>query len=82
MGEPGRMRGRTFPLFPTPDLGAVVMLICSDIVFPEAARCLALAGADVVFRPAPGAPRHPPVLGPVAPAGALSQSRYALCIDE
>jgi hypothetical protein len=30
------------------------MLICYDMVFPEAARCLALAGADVVFVPTLG----------------------------
>ena len=30
------------------------MLICYDMVFPEAARCLALAGADIVFHPTLG----------------------------
>ena len=30
------------------------MLICYDMVFPEAARCLALGGADVVFHPTLG----------------------------
>ena len=30
------------------------MLICYDMVFPEATRCLALAGADVVFHPTLG----------------------------
>ena len=30
------------------------MLICYDMVFPEAARCLALEGADVVFHPTLG----------------------------
>jgi predicted amidohydrolase len=54
MGEQGRMRGRAFPVFPTRDLGAVGMLICYDMVFPEAARCLALGGADVVFHPTLG----------------------------
>jgi predicted amidohydrolase len=54
MGEQGRARGRTFPVFPTPDLGTVGMLICYDMVFPEAARCLALGGADVVFHPTLG----------------------------
>jgi predicted amidohydrolase len=54
LGEQGRTRGRTFPVFPTPDLGAVGMLICYDMVFPEAARCLALGGADIVFHPTLG----------------------------
>jgi predicted amidohydrolase len=54
MGEQGRTRGRSFPVFPTPDLGAVGMLICYDMVFPEAARCLALGGADVIVHPTLG----------------------------
>jgi predicted amidohydrolase len=54
LSEQGRTRGRTFPVFPTPDLGTVGMLICYDMVFPEAARCLALGGADVVFHPTLG----------------------------
>jgi predicted amidohydrolase len=49
-----KSRGEGFPVFPTPDLGAVGMLICYDMVFPEAARCLALAGADIVFHPTLG----------------------------
>lgn len=44
----------SFPVFPTPDLGWVGMLICYDMVFPEAARCLALAGADIIFHPTLG----------------------------
>lgn len=46
--------GDRFPVFDTPDLGGVGMLICYDMVFPEAARCLALAGADVIFHPTLG----------------------------
>ena len=49
--EQSRTHGREFPVFPTPDLGTVGMLICYDMVFPEAARCLALKGADIVFHP-------------------------------
>ena len=41
--------GDSFPVFQTPDLGGVGMLICYDMLFPEAARCLALNGADMVF---------------------------------
>src|SRR5262249_5873162 len=52
--EQGHTRGDRFPVFGTPDLGTVGMLICYDMVFPEAARCLALQGADVVFHPTLG----------------------------
>jgi hypothetical protein len=52
--EQSRARGREFPIFPTPDLGTVGMLICYDMVFPESTRCLALKGADVVFNPTLG----------------------------
>jgi predicted amidohydrolase len=46
--------GGEFPVFATPELGNVGMLICYDMVFPETARCLALAGADVIFHPTLG----------------------------
>lgn len=49
-----KKRGDGFPVFNTPDLGDVGMLICYDMVFPEAARCLALSGADVIFNPTLG----------------------------
>ena len=49
-----RQRGRSFPVFPTPDLGTAGMLICYDLVVPETARCLALAGADIIFFPTMG----------------------------
>ncbi|HXG61359.1 MAG TPA: carbon-nitrogen hydrolase family protein [Planctomycetota bacterium] len=52
--EQDKRRGTEFPVFPTPDLGAVGMLICYDMVFPEAPRCLALAGADIIFHPTLG----------------------------
>jgi predicted amidohydrolase len=52
--EQGRTRGNGFPVFETPDLGSVGMLICYDAMFPEAPRCLALAGADVIFLPTLG----------------------------
>lgn len=54
LAEQSHKRGRHFPVYATPDLGTVGMLICYDMVFPEAARCLALAGADVVFHPTLG----------------------------
>jgi len=47
--ESDRVRGTGFPVFPTPDLGGVGMLICYDMVMPESARSLALNGADVIF---------------------------------
>jgi predicted amidohydrolase len=54
-GEAGtRKRGDSFPVFPTPDLGTAGMLICYDLVMPETARCLALAGADILFFPTMG----------------------------
>jgi predicted amidohydrolase len=49
-----RSRGKSLPVFPTTDLGTVGMLICYDLVFPETARCLALAGADIIFFPTMG----------------------------
>jgi len=52
--EQSHTRGSGFPVFPTPDLGTVGMLICYDMVFPEATRCLALQGADIVFNPTLG----------------------------
>src|SRR5262245_19168489 len=54
-GEAGaRQRGNKFPVFPTPDLGTASLLICYDLVMPETARCLALAGADIIFFPTMG----------------------------
>jgi len=50
----GRSRGPGYPVFETPDLGGVGMLICYDMVFPEPIRCLGLGGADVVFVPTMG----------------------------
>src|SRR5438128_7972140 len=50
----GPKRGDRFPVFSTADLGGVGLLICYDMVFPEAARCLALAGADIIFHPTLG----------------------------
>ena len=46
--------GDGFPVFDTPDLGTVGILICYDMVFPEPARCLALEGADIIFNPTVG----------------------------
>jgi predicted amidohydrolase len=42
--------GDGFPVFET-DFGTVGMLICYDILFPEAARCLVLNGAEILFNP-------------------------------
>ena len=52
--EMHKARGRGFPVFETPGLGGVGMLICYDMVFPEAPRALALGGADVIFHPTLG----------------------------
>jgi predicted amidohydrolase len=49
IGESDRVRGESFQVFETPDLGGVGMLICYDMVMPESSRSLALNGADVIF---------------------------------
>jgi predicted amidohydrolase len=54
ISELHKKRGDRFPVWNTPDLGGVGMLICYDMVFPEAARCLALGGADIIFHPTLG----------------------------
>ncbi len=42
--------GDSFPIFET-DFGKIGALVCIDIHFPEAARSLALQGAEIVFCP-------------------------------
>jgi predicted amidohydrolase len=54
VNESDRVRGTSFPVFKTPDLGWVGLLICYDMVMPEASRALALAGADIIFVPTMG----------------------------
>ena len=54
INESDRIRGRRFPVFETPDLGGVGLLICHDIKMPEATRALALGGADIIFLPTLG----------------------------
>lgn len=55
-GESTCVSGDAFPVFETPDLGGVGMLICYDMVFPETIRCLAMNGADIVFHLTMGGP--------------------------
>jgi len=45
--------GKELPVFET-DIGCIGMLICYDMMTPEAARCLALKGADVLCWPSAG----------------------------
>ena len=52
--EMNHKRGTSFPVFTTADLGTVGMLICYDLVIPETARAIALAGADIIFFPTMG----------------------------
>lgn len=54
IAESDRRRGDNFPVFETGELGGVGLLICYDMVMPESARCLALAGADIIFVPTLG----------------------------
>lgn len=54
INESDRVRGRSFLVFETSDLGGVGLLICHDIKMPEATRALALAGADLIFLPTLG----------------------------
>lgn len=42
--------GDAFPTFDT-DFGRIGIMICWDVSFPEPARALALAGAEVIFMP-------------------------------
>jgi len=42
--------GGGFPVFEA-DVGVVGMLICYDLMFPEAARALVLNGAEILFNP-------------------------------
>ena len=48
--EAGLTPGDSFPVFET-DFGKVGLLICWDIQFPEAARALGLAGAELILVP-------------------------------
>ena len=51
--EGGVTPGDSYPVFDT-DFGRIAMLICWDISFPEAARSVALQGAEVVLMPIAG----------------------------
>lgn len=42
--------GSSFPVFKT-DFGTVGMMICWDVMFPEAARALAKGGAEIILLP-------------------------------
>lgn len=45
--------GDSYPVFPA-DFGAVGMMICYDLMFPEPARALSLNGAEILFNPTMG----------------------------
>jgi len=48
--QSGIVPGDSFPVFDLP-FGRIGILICHDLSFPEAARCLMLAGAEIIFWP-------------------------------
>jgi predicted amidohydrolase len=48
--QSGTVPGDSFPVFELP-FGKVGIMICHDLSFPESARCLMLAGAEVIFWP-------------------------------
>ena len=50
-------RGHGFYLYHT-DFGKIGILVCYDVEFPEAARCLAEAGAQILFVPSCTDGRH------------------------
>ena len=45
--------GNSFPVFDT-DFGKIGMMICWDVTFPDAAKTLALNGAEVILMPIAG----------------------------
>ncbi len=55
--EMGIAPGDSFPVFDTP-LGKIGMLICWDVIFPEAALTLARQGAEIICVPIGGAGEH------------------------
>jgi N-carbamoylputrescine amidase len=58
--------GSTYPVFET-DIGRVGMQICYDNAFPEGARALALAGAEIVCLPIWGEGRADDTAWPASP---------------
>jgi len=48
--QAGTVPGDSFPVFEFP-FGKVGVMICHDLSFPEAARCLMLEGAEIIFWP-------------------------------
>ncbi len=48
--QSGTVSGDSFPVFELP-FGKVGIMICHDMSFPESARCLMLAGAEIIFWP-------------------------------
>ncbi|HVE21587.1 MAG TPA: carbon-nitrogen hydrolase family protein [Acidocella sp.] len=67
--------GREFPLA-TVGGAKLGLLICKDIEFPEPARRLALAGADLILVPAAQTPPYDPVARHVIPARAYENQVY------
>lgn len=59
--------------------GRIGMLVCADLSFPEAARCLALRGAELIVAPmcAP-TPKNPKLYSSLAAARAYENQTYIL----
>ncbi len=55
--EVGMVPGNSYPVFDT-EFGKIGMLICWDTYFPEAARAMALKGADILLVSTAGNPTH------------------------
>lgn len=71
---------RPFEVFETP-LGRIGLNICYDSSFPEAARCLAVQGADLIALPTNWPPTSGLTAEVIPPARALENHVYFMAIN-
>jgi len=71
--------GLGFNVFDT-DVGKIGLMICFDYMFPEAARTLALKGADIICNPV-NLVSPPPKVMTVMRARALENGIYAIAVN-